>query len=234
MSHLHVATDLSTLTGNYNIADVTVGGRVYRRLDPAYYAWLRRRVELASRKLDPAIYQALRARFMEIHRQAVDLFGVETLQDAAKSPEVKSYPAPGTQPPIQTSRPAAMPSPYVENYEFPKGEHPKLSFTQKVLRYALSEVDRIRDEALTAGWTEAELYQNRGQIRFPSGAFDYGIVCYVDPGQRLGQVTPEKIEVICRGGHSLYFRPKPGMRQNTPPGDPQSQPNPETREHAER
>ena len=234
MSRLHVATDLSTLTGNYNIADVTVGGRIYRRLDPAYYAWLRRRVELASRKLDPAIYQALRARFMEIHRQAVDLFGVETLQAASKSPEVKSYPAPGTQPPPPTTRTEARPSPYVENYEFPKGEHPKLSFTRKVLRYALSEVDRIRDEALTAGWTEAELYQNRGQIRFPCGAFDYGIVCYVDPGQRLGQVTPEKIELICRGGHSLYFRPKPGMRQNTPPGDPQPQPNPETREHAER
>lgn len=205
MSHLHVATDLSTLTGNYNIADVTLGGRVYRRLDPAYYAWLRRRVELASRKLDPATYQALRARFMEIHRQAVDLIGVETLQDAAKNPDAKSYPAPGTQPPPPTTRTKTRPSPYVENYEFPKGDQPDLPANQNVLRHALSEVDRIRDQALAAGWTLPELYQNRGRYTFPCGG-DYGIVCHIAPEERLGHVTSEAIELIARGGHSLRFR----------------------------
>lgn len=205
MSNLHVATDLSTHSGNYNIADITLGGRIYRRLDPAYYAWLRRRVELAKKKLDPDTFKTLRTRFMNIHRQAVDLFGVEALKAAFKSPDVKSYPAPGTEPPVATTKPAIQTSPYVENYEYPKGEHPELRGIRKVRRYALAEVDRIRDEALAAGWTEAELYQNRGKLRWPYGQH-YGIVCSIDPCQRLGEVTSEKIELICRGGHSLYFR----------------------------
>ncbi len=137
-------------------------------------------------------------------------------------------------PPPPTTGTKAKPSPYVENYEFPKGEHSEFPFTQNVLRYALSEIDRIREKAIAAGWSTSELYQNRGHFRFPQGALDYGIVCYIDPGQRIGHVTTEEIELICRGGHSLYFQSKLGMRGHTPPGDPQTQPNPETREHAER
>jgi len=79
-------------------------------------------------------------------------------------------------------------------------------------------VNRVRDEALAAGWTLPELFQNRGRLRFPYGQ-DWGIACFIDPGQRLGAVAPDKIELICRGGHSLYFRRRgrehlPGTRPN--------------------
>ena len=193
MNTLFVATDLTKLSGHYQTFEVTVGGKVYRRIDPEYYAWLRSKIELAKKKVAGRTYQVLRSRFLEIHKQAVNQFGVDTLKVATQNFDTRKYNPPGK----QTSQ-------YIENYEFPTGDHPEFKFTQKVRHHALNEVDRIKATALNAGWTEAELYQNRGRFRFPCGQ-DYGIVCSIDPGQRLGQITPEKIELICRGGHSLFF-----------------------------
>ena len=193
MNTLFIATDLSTLTGSYSTFEVIVGGKTYRRIDPEYYAWLRSKIELAKKKLDGRTYQDLRSRFMEIHRQAIDQFGVDTLKSATQHFDIRTYNPPGKQSTL-----------YLPDYQDPTGDYPEFKFTQKVRCYALVEVDRIQDEATHAGWSEAELYQNRGRFRFPCGQ-DFGIVCSVDPGQRLGQITPEKIELITIGGHSLHF-----------------------------
>ena len=49
---LYVATDLSVIAPEPppTAADVTIAGRIYRRLDPLYYAWLRSRVTKAGRE----------------------------------------------------------------------------------------------------------------------------------------------------------------------------------------
>src|SRR5882724_3352623 len=90
---LFVATDLErfeTSDPDVYAADVAVSGRCYRRLDPPYYAWLRRSMALAKKALDAgrlaaAVFETLRAKFNEIHAWAVARFGEAVLVAAAKA-----------------------------------------------------------------------------------------------------------------------------------------------------
>jgi len=97
-----VATNLSVYRGEVNpgqSGDITFDGLPYRRLDPAYYAWLRSRMEKArkawqSGKLDEASYSSLKEHFNAIHDEAVRLFGESTLLHAVRTLDPKTYPAP--------------------------------------------------------------------------------------------------------------------------------------------
>ena len=75
---------------------------------------------------------------------------------------------------------------------------------------AVAKVDAIRDEAMAKGWSEARLYQNQGRFRFPSGE-DYGLVCFVEGSQRIGEMTARYIEIISetavRENHLRFFNP---------------------------
>ena len=59
----------------------------------------------------------------------------------------------------------------------------------------MPKVDAIRDQARSLGWSEAQLYQNRGRFRFPCGQ-DYGLVCFLEGDKRIGKVTRQSIEII--------------------------------------
>jgi hypothetical protein len=72
---------------------------------------------------------------------------------------------------------------------------PALRFLHPVSAAAVRQVDAIRDAALALGWTEAQLYQNRGRFTFPCGQ-DYGVVCHLARGARVGLVTAEAIEIV--------------------------------------
>lgn len=97
-----VATNLSVYRGEVNpgqSGDITIDGLPYRRLDPAYYAWLRSRMEKARKahqagKLDEPSFSALREHFNAIHDEAVRLFGESTLLQAIRTLDPKTYPAP--------------------------------------------------------------------------------------------------------------------------------------------
>ena len=81
-------------------------------------------------------------------------------------------------------------------------------FTQVVQLSSLAKVDSIREQALSLGWNEPRLYQNRGQFRFPYGE-DSGLVCYIFEtvetvygdriirNRRIGEVTRQHIQIIC-------------------------------------
>jgi hypothetical protein len=244
-----VATDLTILqvaSVPAEAPDMVSGGRVYRRLDPTYYAWLRSRMEMAAsacqrQRLSQTAFDGLRVRFNLVHDQALALFGESVLLEAFQGFDPKSYRWPGQDPPapapaqpqpaeIPEARPtppeASLPprcSPAMPSrpgghaqpgrkagHVHPVEEVPGLTFNQAVTEHALAEVDRIRDEALAKGWTMDELYQTRGRFAFPCGR-DYGIVCFIANDQRLGKVTEESIELICKAGHALRF-----YRRNTP------------------
>jgi hypothetical protein len=64
-----------------------------------------------------------------------------------------------------------------------------------VTSQAVAKVDAIREEAMAKGWSEARLYQNQGRFRFPCGE-DYGLVCFVDGDQEIGEVTERFIEIV--------------------------------------
>jgi len=143
----------------------------------------------------------LRRRFNDIHAWAVQRFRENELLAAVRSLDPKTYPPPAIDPAVQ-SRPACTapvspvacpPAPAVEQHLYPKdGEW---RFTEKVPQSAIEKVDAIRDQALPLDWSDARLYQNRGRFRFPCGE-DYGLVCFVDANERIGQVTRQYIEII--------------------------------------
>jgi len=220
-------------------SDIAIDGIPYRRLDPAYYAWLRSRMEKAkqawqSGKLNAPSFAALRDKFNAIHDEAIRLFGETALLRAVSALDPKTYPAPARcseeeAPRIpekeQKERPeerekhesheaaVAQPSPLPKRlppdmnpaYLFPQAEDPELPCRQTIRTSALEKVRAIEADALAAGWTMNELYRNRGRFRFPYGE-DYGIVCFIDPDQKLGKVATDSIELITRNGRSLYFR----------------------------
>jgi hypothetical protein len=79
---------------------------------------------------------------------------------------------------------------------FPAGDaDPALRFTHPVSAAAVRQVDAIGDAASALGWTEAQLYQNRGRFTFPCGQ-DYGVVCHLTRGARVGAITAEAITIM--------------------------------------
>lgn len=96
---LYVATTLDTWrtdTPMLYAPDVTVDGVAYRRLDPAYYAWLRAMVDRAIRACDRGnmtgeAFRKLIDRFAPVYSWAVALFGTEALEAAMRSDRLATY-----------------------------------------------------------------------------------------------------------------------------------------------
>jgi len=204
---LFVATDLSRFDAaepELYAPDVRVNGRCYRRLDPPFYAWLRHKMAIAKKafdsgRLSPASFDELRARFNEIHAWAVAHLGDAALLAAVKALDPASYAPPR----IVDDAPSGSAAPAASaRFAFPAtGEW---RFTEPVSPEAVAKVDKIREEALALGWSEARLYQNRGQIRFPCGQ-EYGVVCFLRDGETIAAVSREAITIQGRHGHALRF-----------------------------
>jgi hypothetical protein len=204
---LYAATNLEsweTDKPHHFARDVGIDGTCFRRLDPDYYAWLRHKMDAAKKamgsgRLPSQAFETLRCRFNVVHAWAMDCFGEEPLLSAVRAlnPRTYSPPALGTygQDPRNLSERAVPDKPpsSVPQYLFPKDGDWR--FTQRVPPSAVAKVDAIRDQALSLGWSEARLYQNRGRFRFPCGQ-DYGLVCFVDEKERIGDVTRRNIEII--------------------------------------
>ena len=204
---LYAATNLEsweTDKPHHFARDVGIDGTCFRRLDPEYYAWLRHKMDAAKKamgsgRLPSQAFETLRCRFNGIHAWAMECFGEEPLLSAVRVLNPRSYSSPALGTYGQDTRhlsertvPDKPPS-SVPQYLFPKDGDWR--FTQRVPPSAVAKVDAIRDQALSLGWSEARLYQNRGRFRFPCGQ-DYGLVCFVDEKERIGEVTRQNIEII--------------------------------------
>ena len=182
--------------------DDRIDGVCFRRLDPDYYAWLRHKMDLAKKAADsgritPEAFDELRDRFNVIHFWAIDHLGEEALRHAVETLDPKGYSPPQIKPTngLPTKAPPAPKSaaPAAPRYLFPPDGH--WNFTQRVRPSALTKVDAIRDLALSLGWSEARLYQNRGRYSFPCGQ-EYGLVCFLHDDRSIGEVTRQSIEII--------------------------------------
>ncbi len=202
---LYVSTDLNswkTDESDHLARDIGINGTCFRRLDPDYYAWLRHKMDLAKKaahsgRLLAQAFDTLRTRFNEIHAWAIAHLGEAALCSAVRSLDLKTYGPPRLD--ALDGRPGAA-RPVVKNtapptppYLFPKDCDWR--FTQRVRSSAIPKVDAIREQALSLGWSEARLYQNRGRFRFPCGE-DYGLVCFLDERKRIGEVTRQSIEIV--------------------------------------
>lgn len=167
--------------------DVQINDTAYRRLDPEYYAWLRSRMNLAKSahqagQIDSVAYEALRAKFNAVHAWAMTQFGEPALSEAVRGLDARDYAPPVAEP--DTPRRIAPP---------PDGR-PELS----------ALVDDIRDRASALGWTHDSLYASGGSAR-PTFGRKRSLVCFLRPGDRIGEVTTHSIEIILANGVRQRF-----------------------------
>ena len=181
---LFVSTSLSqwfTVKPERFHRDVQVNDVAYRRLDPEYYAWLRSRMNLArlaalAGQLDQDEFDALRDRFNRIHEWAMAQLGEAALEAAVRGLDSRDYLPPAIEPwDRHVASPAAGQS----------GSQAE----------AVAMVDAIRETAITLGWKQERLY-TAGRPLSPL----CGLAAYLNPGDRLGEVTREAIEIILPSG----------------------------------
>ena len=85
---LYAATNLDaweTDEPHHYARDVGIAGTCFRRLDPDYYAWLRRKMDLAKKAADSGritaqAFDVLRTRFNVIHAWAMEHLGEDALR----------------------------------------------------------------------------------------------------------------------------------------------------------
>ena len=178
--------------------DILLDDTSYRRLDAQYFVWIERRMELAQKamqngKISNEALQALISRFQQIKEWVEENIGDESLSAARNLFESTNYSPP----------PAALPKPKVidKSNESTKSE-PVLTFlypptgqweyTVPIDPEVVKIIDSIREEAMSKGWTEASLYQNRGH--FIAGKC-YGLICILDKTDRIERIDEDIISI---------------------------------------
>jgi len=207
----YVSTDLrmTELTAPEAVRqDMMIEGVWYRRLDAQYYVWIERQVELAQRiakqdKITKPALDALLSRFQDVKEWVDENLGDDKLQAAKKLLDPATYaPPPAAQPMSGMNEKPSAPSSKTAPHLYPA--YGDWKFTRPVSPEVVAQVDAIRDKALALGWSEARLYQNRGNIKYPCGQ-DWGLVCTLDNGQTIGEVTSQYIEIFTQSGVRQRF-----------------------------
>lgn len=164
--------------------DTFVESVSYRRVDPEYFAWFRRKMESAKRRFEAgrlpgAAWDKMRGLFNNLQEWAISHYGMECLQGAIREFDPAAY-----EPPVNRQP---------ESFGFPTTGDWR--FSKPVLPAAVRKVDAIREVAKTKGWSDERLYRSRGRFAFPLGQ-DYGLVCFVGPNDEVGEITETHIEII--------------------------------------
>jgi hypothetical protein len=196
---LFVSTSLATWTTanpEQFARDFQINETVYRRLDPEYYVWLRSRMVIAKKaatagQFPPASFEDLRVRFNAVHEWAVEHFGEAQLVAAARAIRPGDY-----KPPVPEDEGLQAPAPRVRK-----------TAADTISREAIALVDAISEQALSLGWKRERLYGVGG-----NGIFDprRGLVCFLKPGDRIGEVTLQSIEIIGpppNGARQRFYNP---------------------------
>jgi hypothetical protein len=186
-SALWVSTDLWMwwpTDPSFIARDCQINDRCYRRLDPEYFAWLKLRMHAVkaaadARRTSKESFDELRAPFNDVQHEAISMFGEETLVRAIRAHDPDQYRPPLPEQFERVSAPAAPQRP---------------AESERLVR-ARRLVDEIRDRALALGWSEERLYFCEGYERYPTRP-SYGVICYIGPHHRIGEVTRESIELI--------------------------------------
>ena len=197
----YVSTDLRMVeltSRDARSQDKIIEGTTYRKLDAQYFVWIERRIEIAQKaaekgKISDAALQKLMSQFRQI-RNWVD----ENIEDRYLTAARKLYESANYNPP-----PAALPKPKVVDkpsdnrnpepvkpYLYPTIGH--WEYTVTIDPDVVKIIDSIRDEALSKGWTEASLYQNRGH--FIAGKW-YGLICILDKTDQIERIDEDVIHI---------------------------------------
>lgn len=188
-SALFVSTGLKSWSTDQPRAyarDVQINDTAYRRLDPEYYAWLRSKMNLAKMaagagQLGRDEFDELRPRFNAMHGWAIAHFGERALVDAIHNLDARVYPPPvaETDNPRRTRRTADV---AMENVR--------------------GMVDAIAEKATSLGWKRESLYRTSRS----AFGFNCGLMYFLKPSDRIGEVTTPWIEILRLGSvrHRFY------------------------------
>ena len=171
--------------------DVIREGVTFRRLDADYFVWIEQTVTLVQKahargRIPQKAYSGLMNRYRVVQKWIEANISRKVLIAARKRSNLAEY-----SPPQAVGKEKPQPeSPKPRPYLFPVGgvwEH-----TVPIDPAVVKLVDAIRDEALSKGWTEASLYQNRGH--YPAGKW-YGLVCVLDITDRIEKIDDQSIHI---------------------------------------
>ena len=185
----YVSTDLHmvelTLPEATN-QDVIRAGVTFRRLNADYFVWIEQTIAQVKKahtqgRIPSQAFSELMKRYRVIQQWIEENVSRKVLKAARKRSSLAEYNPPK----------AAQQKPYL----YPATGDWK--FTRLVLPEAVAKVDAIRDRALDCGWTEARLYQNRSNLRYPCGS-EWGLVCSLNDGETIGEALTRYIEIITR------------------------------------
>lgn len=192
---MFASTDLKAIHRPYQDGDpidFEYEGRVYRKVDILFWAWLWTRMEMArlahkNGRMDDGHWKGLQKRFSHIHNHVVDHHPSEALEQAIAAIKQNGYNLPTTIIPEQAHDLAAP------EWKYPsQGEY--FAF-EPVSSDAVRQVENIKDQALALGWTMAGLFQNRGHFTFPIGQ-DWGLVCFLKESREIRSVSHKFIEIV--------------------------------------
>lgn len=168
--------------------DVQINDTAYRRLDPDYYAWLRSKMTMArlasnAGRISREGYEDLRQGFNAMQEWAIRRYSESILLEAVRNLDTRTYQPPVAEPdaPATPTRPDTL----------AKAE-------------ILAKVDAIRDQALSLGWTLDQLYATSTGSRFEP-ALRGGLLTCLKPGDQIGEVTQQSIEIILASGVRQRF-----------------------------
>ncbi len=199
----YVSTDLRMVELTARDArrqNMIIEGTAYRRLDAQYFVWIERRVELARNaandgKIKEDALQALITRYQAVKDWVDENIDHKYLSAARKLFENASYSPP----------PAALPKPKViiepepvQSYRYPDDGH--WEYTVPIDPDVVRIIDSIQEEALSKGWSEASLYQNRGH--FIAGKW-YGLVCILDKIDQIDKIDEDIIYIRTFKGSAI-------------------------------
>jgi hypothetical protein len=195
---LYVSTSLATWrTGQpKGIArDFQINDTSYRRLDPEYYAWLRSRMHMgklasAAGRLPEKSFDELRAKFNAVHEWAMGHFGEAVLAEAANNLNARDY-----QPPA------------ADSYSTAGSCGQRNTPDDGVPAEAITMLDAICERALALGWKKERLYGTGNGRIFSQNR---GLASFLKPGDRIGEVTLQSIEIIGpppNGARQRFYNP---------------------------
>jgi len=191
----YVSTDLRMVELTARDArrqDMIIEGTTYRRLDAQYFVWIERRIELAQKaanngKISNEALQKLMSQFRQIKDWVDENIEDRYLSAARKLFESTSY----TPPPAALPKPKVVIEPEpVRSYRYPDDGH--WEYTVPIDPDVVRIIDSIQEEALSKGWSEASLYQNRGH--FIAGKW-YGLICILDKTDQIEKIDKDIIYI---------------------------------------
>ena len=199
----YVSTDLRTIEltkPNASEQDMVIDGISYRKLEAQYFVWIEGRMVLAraaaqNGKLTETALCSLNSRFEPIRDWVNENIDDRSLAAARKLFDSNSYNPPAAALPKPTKNSEQVsPKPYLYpetgNWEYSVPIDPDV----------VKIIDSIRNEAISKGWSEASLYQNRGH--FIAGKW-YGLICILDKTDQIERIDEDIIYIRTFKGSAI-------------------------------